>query len=85
MVEKISSRKGNSKKGAQKYQNHVGFKHNKNSKLTRKIYKMPVDGVCDHCREIIVWRKTYRKYKPLTCPKKWQVYFVMGSDSCLFT
>lgn len=70
MVEKVSLRKGNAKKPAQKYQNKAAFRHNKNSKLTRVIEALPVVGLCQHCTDIMIWRKTYRKYKPLTVPKK---------------
>ncbi|KAI9230709.1 MAG: hypothetical protein DHS80DRAFT_28600 [Piptocephalis tieghemiana] len=66
----MSSRKSGAKKGPQKYQNEVAFKHNKNSKLTRKIIAMPITGLCAKCLEMIEWRKKFRKYKPLTQPKK---------------
>ncbi|KAI3647106.1 hypothetical protein MP228_007327 [Amoeboaphelidium protococcarum] len=65
-----TTRKGDNKKGAQKYKNVTAFKHNKNSKLTKKILSMPVNGLCQRCFDIIQWRKTYRKYKPLTQAKK---------------
>jgi len=29
-----------------------------------------VSGLCKHCMDIVLWRKQYRKYKPLTNPKK---------------
>ena len=32
---------------------------------------MPINGLCPACEEQIEWRKKYRKYKPLTVPKKW--------------
>ena len=54
----------------QKYQNTVAFKHNKNSKKTRKILAMPINNLCSKCTEQIEWRKKYRKYKPLTVPAK---------------
>lgn len=67
----MTTRKGNPKKGAPKYQNRTAFKHNKNSKLTKKILSMPNEGLCTRCYEIIEWKKKYRKYKPLSAPKKW--------------
>ncbi|RKP13118.1 hypothetical protein BJ684DRAFT_4956, partial [Piptocephalis cylindrospora] len=62
--------KSGAKKGAQKYQNEVAYKHNKNSKLTRQITATPITGLCSRCLEMVEWRKRFRKYKPLTQPKK---------------
>lgn len=58
-------------KQGQRYQNTFQFKHNKSSKLTKKIQETPVAGLCAQCEEKIRWRKAFRKYKPLTAPKKW--------------
>ncbi|KAL7753830.1 hypothetical protein RI367_000762 [Sorochytrium milnesiophthora] len=58
------------KKTGQKYKNTTAFRHNPGSKLTKKILALPVQGLCSRCFEIIEWRKKYRKYKPLTAPKK---------------
>ncbi|CAG8524069.1 10455_t:CDS:2, partial [Paraglomus brasilianum] len=55
------------KKQQQKYQNTKAFKPNKNSKKSKYINALPINGVC---REIIEWRKQFKKYKPLTTPKK---------------
>ena len=71
MPEKISLRKGNNKKQGQAYKNVTAFKHNKNSKTTRKINALPINGLCQRCFDIVQWRKSFRKYKPLTAPKKW--------------
>ncbi|KAI9596726.1 hypothetical protein BDF19DRAFT_333626, partial [Syncephalis fuscata] len=57
-------------KTGQKYQNTDAFRHNRASKKTTKILAMPITHVCTHCREVLEWRKQYRKYKPLTQPKK---------------
>eukprot|EP01129_Flabellula_baltica_P013695 TRINITY_DN6413_c0_g1_i1.p1 TRINITY_DN6413_c0_g1~~TRINITY_DN6413_c0_g1_i1.p1 ORF type:complete len:229 (+),score=64.21 TRINITY_DN6413_c0_g1_i1:33-719(+) len=54
----------------QKYQNRTAFRHNKNSKKTKKILESPNEGLCKRCVEIIEWRKKYRKYKPRTTPGK---------------
>ncbi|ORX67097.1 hypothetical protein DL89DRAFT_52140 [Linderina pennispora] len=70
MVQKVSSRGSGAKKGGQKYQNTFAYSHNKGSKTTKKILSLPVDGLCQHCTDMVVWRKQYRKYKPLTAPKK---------------
>jgi Uncharacterized conserved protein (DUF2039) len=57
------------KKGrAPAHQNTFAFRHNPKSKKTAKILGSPVDNCCRRCRDKIVWRKTYRKYKPLTQP-----------------
>ncbi|KAJ2006241.1 hypothetical protein GGI04_000888 [Coemansia thaxteri] len=70
MPEKASSRGSGAKKGAQKYQNAFAYTHNRGSKTTKKILALPVDGLCKRCTDQILWRKQYRKYKPLTMTKK---------------
>ena len=69
----MSTRKGCTKKKGQKYQNSVAFKNNLHdtSKSTKVINALVVGGVCVRCREIIEWRKKFKKYKPLSAPKKW--------------
>ncbi|KAF8975285.1 hypothetical protein BGZ46_009277 [Entomortierella lignicola] len=67
---KVSSRKGNNKKGAQAHKNAYAFHANKSSKITKKIAAMPVGGLCEKCVEVIMWRKKFKKYKPLTTMKK---------------
>ncbi|PVU95903.1 hypothetical protein BB559_002562 [Furculomyces boomerangus] len=67
---KGSTRKSGAKKGAQKYQNTFAFVHNKGSKTTKKILESPVDGLCTRCHDQILWRKKYRKYKPLSVAAK---------------
>ncbi|KAJ1642063.1 hypothetical protein LPJ64_006052 [Coemansia asiatica] len=70
MPEKSSRGHSGAKKSGQKYQNTFAFTHNKGSKTTKKILALPVDGLCKRCTDQIQWRKQYRKYKPLTTPKK---------------
>ncbi|KAJ2846667.1 hypothetical protein IWW36_004239 [Coemansia brasiliensis] len=70
MPEKVSTRGSGAKKGAPKYQNKFAYSHNKGSKKTQKILSLPIDGLCRRCTDQIEWRKQYRKYKPLTVPKK---------------
>ncbi|KAI3658825.1 hypothetical protein MP638_005831 [Amoeboaphelidium occidentale] len=70
MPEKVSTRKGNNKKTSQKHKNTFSFTHNKNSKKTKLILSLPIRNLCDRCQQIVEWRKNYRKYKPLTVPKK---------------
>ena len=52
------------------HQNSTAFKHNPNSRLTARIASIPNDGLCHRCHAIIEWRKKYRKYKPLSQPRK---------------
>ncbi|CAG8833789.1 32179_t:CDS:2, partial [Gigaspora margarita] len=58
------------KKGAQKHQNSYAFHANKNSKKTKLINSLPINGVCKRCKDIIEWRKKFKKYKPLKTPKR---------------
>ncbi|KAG0210858.1 hypothetical protein BGX28_008825 [Mortierella sp. GBA30] len=67
---KASSRKGNNKKQAQAHKNTFAFHANKSSKITKRIASMPVGGLCEKCVEVIMWRKKFKKYKPLTTMKK---------------
>ncbi|KAI1320202.1 hypothetical protein EDD11_001807 [Mortierella claussenii] len=67
---KVSTRKGNNRKGAQAHKNSYAFHANKSSKITKKIASMPVGGLCEKCVEVIMWRKKFKKYKPLTTMKK---------------
>ncbi|PFX29098.1 uncharacterized protein C9orf85 homolog [Stylophora pistillata] len=68
----MSTNKGNNSKKGQKHQNKKAFKNNLHdtSKKTKQINSLKVGGVCSRCREIIEWRKKFKKYKPLTAPKK---------------
>lgn len=68
----MSTKKGNNTKKGQRHQNTKAFKNNLHdtSKKTKQINSLKVGGVCVRCREIIEWRKKYKKYKPLTAPKK---------------
>ncbi|CAG8644165.1 19497_t:CDS:2 [Dentiscutata erythropus] len=58
------------KKGAQKYQNAYAFRANKNSKKTKIINSLPINGICKRCKDIIEWRKKFKKYKSLKTPKR---------------
>ncbi|KAJ1895593.1 hypothetical protein LPJ66_004495 [Kickxella alabastrina] len=70
MPEKMSTRGSGAVKGAQKYQNAFAYTHNRGSKTTKTILALPVDGLCKRCTDQILWRKQYRKYKPLSVAKK---------------
>lgn len=70
----MSCQKGNtSRTRKQKYQNASKFKNNlyDTSKMTKEINAIDHKGVCEHCKQILEWKVQYRKYKPLTQPKKW--------------
>ncbi|CAH1756770.1 418_t:CDS:2 [Entrophospora sp. SA101] len=58
------------KKPGQKYQNSFAFKPNKNSKKSKIINSLPIDGLCKRCKDIVEWKKKYKKYKTLTVAKK---------------
>jgi Uncharacterized conserved protein (DUF2039) len=58
---------------APKHQNTFAWKHNPNSKQTKRILAIPNVGLCRRCTEQIEWRKKYRKYRPIHKPKKWYV------------
>lgn len=69
----MSSKKGNTKRRGQKYQNATAFKndlHDKSAKI-KMINAIQVTQCCGRCTEIIEWKIKYKKYKPLTAPKKW--------------
>lgn len=34
-------------------------------------------GLCEKCTKLMEWKKDYRKYKPMTHPKKWYVTSVL--------
>lgn len=66
----MSLRSGNNKKKGQKYQNTYAFKHNKGSMKTRHILSSPLDHLCERCLQILEWKLSYRKYKPLTAQRR---------------
>eukprot|EP00727_Mastigamoeba_balamuthi_P005347 m51a1_g14810 hypothetical protein (196) ;mRNA; f:599239-599980 len=59
---------GPPKKGPPKHQNTFAFRHNPHSRKTNAIASLPNEGLCQHCADVIEWRKKYRKYKPLSQP-----------------
>jgi len=71
MPQKVST--SGKKKTGQKHQNTVAYKHNPGSKTTRRILALPNTHLCPKCHEIIEWRKRFRKYKPISAPKKWYI------------
>ena len=68
---KTSSSKGKSgqRRQGQRHQNKVAFTPNKYSPHALMIASLPSSGLCQHCLEIINWKKRMNKYKPLTHPK----------------
>ena len=52
------------------HQNIFTFKHNVNSRTTKKIAEEPLDILCRRCYAKLSWRKKYRKYKQKTVPGK---------------
>ncbi|XP_050045054.1 uncharacterized protein C9orf85 homolog [Dermacentor andersoni] len=69
----MSTQSGNvSRSRAQKHQNATAFKNtlHDTSVQTKKILNMKIENVCARCKGIIEWKIKYKKYKPLTVPKK---------------
>lgn len=69
----MSTQRGNnSRSRPQKHQNRNKFKNNlyDTSHKTKFINQIHVSEVCERCKEIIEWKIKYKKYKPLTQPKK---------------
>ena len=50
-----------------KYEPNRGDKHNTLNKL---VAALPNGGMCKKCTEVIEWKKSYGKYKPLKQPAK---------------
>eukprot|EP00474_Spongospora_subterranea_P001781 CRZ02239.1 hypothetical protein [Spongospora subterranea] len=50
--------------------NKFAFKHNPHSAVTKAIAAIPQRRVCSRCYDILEWRKSFRKYKPLKKPRK---------------
>ncbi len=70
----MSCQRGNTGRNRkQKYQNATTFKNNlyDTSKLTKDINSIEHKGVCERCKQVLEWKVHFRKYKPLTTPKKW--------------
>lgn len=61
---------GAKKSGPPTHPNKFAFTHNRNSRLTKTILALPINGLCAGCRDVIEWRKRFRKYKPLSVPKR---------------
>lgn len=69
----MSSQRGNAlKRKPQKHKNSVAFKNDLHdtSNRTKQINSLEHYGVCIRCKDIIEWKVKYKKYKPLTKPKK---------------
>ena len=70
----MSSQRGNSeKKKAPKYANKMAFRNDlhDSNKRTKAIRELEITGCCEKCKNVIEWKIKYKKYKPLTVPKKW--------------
>lgn len=65
------------------HQNSFAFKHNPNSKKTKKIAAIPNVGVCKRCHDIIEWRKKYRKVSAAAIQQLPCLLAVLGSFSSL--
>lgn len=67
-----TQRGGDKRTRPQKHKNKSAFKNNLHdtSHQTKFINSIQVSDVCIRCKEIIEWKIKYKKYKPLTQPKK---------------
>ncbi|XP_044267055.1 uncharacterized protein C9orf85 homolog isoform X2 [Tribolium madens] len=71
--ESMSTQKGNTQRSrSQKHQNKTAFKNtlHDTSQRTKLINNVQISDVCVRCKEIIEWKIKYKKYKPLTQPRK---------------
>lgn len=69
----MSTQRGSDKRTRpQKHKNKTTFKNtlHDTSHNTKFINSIQVSDVCLRCKEIIEWKIKYKKYKPLTQPKK---------------
>ncbi|KAL0895707.1 hypothetical protein ABMA27_011780 [Loxostege sticticalis] len=67
-----TSRGSASRQRPQKYQNRTAFKNDLHdtSQKTKIINSLDITGVCKRCKDIIEWKIKYKKYKPLSAPRK---------------
>ncbi|KAI8429883.1 hypothetical protein MSG28_000367 [Choristoneura fumiferana] len=69
----MSSSRGNIQRTRpQKHQNKTAYKndlHDKTNK-TKFLNSLSISGVCKRCKDILDWKIKYKKYKPLTSPRK---------------
>jgi len=69
----MSSQRGNAERTrTQKYKNKRAFKndlHDTTGKM-KIINQIEVVGCCARCKDILEWKIKYKKYKPLTGPRK---------------
>uniref|UniRef100_A0A2H1X1L4 SFRICE_017017 n=1 Tax=Spodoptera frugiperda TaxID=7108 RepID=A0A2H1X1L4_SPOFR len=69
----MSTSKGsNVRKRPQKHQNRTAFKNDLHdtSRKTKFLNSLEITGVCKRCKDILEWKIKYKKYKPLTAPRK---------------
>merc|ERR1712002_573227 len=69
----MSTQKGNTKRSrAQKHKNNFAFKNDMHdtSDKTKSVNNLFVSNVCQRCKDCIEWKIKYKKYKPLTVPRK---------------
>lgn len=69
----MSTAKGDSSRTRpQKHKNKTAFKNtlHDTSHQTKFINNIQVCGVCSRCKDIIEWKIKYKKYKPLTQPRR---------------
>ena len=70
----MSTQRGNATRHrGQKHQNSYSFQVKKKvSPLEAKILETPTSNfLCATCQGVIQWKKQFKKYKPLTVPRRW--------------
>ena len=69
----MSSQKGNtSRHRPPKHKNNFAFKNDMHdtSGKSKAVNSLCVSNVCQRCKDCIEWKIKYKKYKPLTVPRK---------------
>lgn len=80
----MSTRRGaNLRDRPQKYKNRTAFKNDLHDKTPqiKFLNSLQISEVCEHCKSVIEWKIKYKKYKPLSQPKKCTKYVVPEMDS----
>ena len=78
----MSSQRGNvSKRKAQKHKNDYAFKNDMydTTDKMKAIKNLRVSNVCQRCKDCIEWKIKYKKYKSLTVPGRWYVFYFYKS------
>ena len=81
----MSSQRGNVQKSKPpKHANKTKFRNDLHdtSQRTKAINCLKITSCCPKCKDVIEWKIKYKKYKPLTQPKKWYVVVCWNKTLC---